>query len=168
MPSLSSLSASSAVAPAAVSQAGKSAETQKLETRLQKEITAKSGIAVQSIACPATIDTIQTQQFECQAIAEGKPFNVAISPKMSKTATADKSELQWNTKGLLVLPKLEQTIQQGIKQQFQIDVKTSCGGKVRIAKPGDTFECKVTDQRGQTKAVQVRVDNEKGGVTWKL
>jgi Domain of unknown function (DUF4333) len=198
MPSLSDSPAANPSQPVASPQGNKSAETQALETRLKKEIMAKSGITIQSVTCPATISPTATRGFECQAIAENKSFTVAITPKPNKTSTtpppkpadpkpADpkarepkasdpkasdpkpaKNELQWNTKGLLVLPKLERTIQQGIKQQFQIDVKTSCGGKVRIAKPGDTFECKVTDQRGQTKAVQVRVDNEQGGVTWKL
>jgi Domain of unknown function (DUF4333) len=201
MPSLSDAPSPSIAPLAGASPTSKSPETQKLEARLKSEIALKSGIPIQSVTCPSVINIETAKLLECQAIAEGKPFIVAISPNAispnakspsdksandksaetgktnssaatsaaspAKGATA-KNELQWNTKGLLVLPKLEQTIRQGIKQQFQIDVKTSCGGKVRIAKPGDTFECKVTDQRGQTKAVRVRVDDENGGVTWKL
>jgi hypothetical protein len=92
-----------------------------------------------------------------------------------KTQTAAKSQifrpdsdgLQWSTKGLLVLPKLEKTIQQGIQEQFGVAVKTQCGGKVRVAKPGDTFTCKLTDGKGE-RSVTVRVDDEQGNVTWKL
>jgi hypothetical protein len=76
--------------------------------------------------------------------------------------------LQWSTKDLLVLPKLEKNIQQGIQQQFGLAVKTNCGGTIRLAKPGETFTCKVTDPKGQTQTVNVRVDDEKGNVTWKL
>lgn len=76
--------------------------------------------------------------------------------------------MQWNTKDLLVLPKLEKNIQQGIQEQFGLAVKTNCGGKIRLAKPGETFACKVTDPKGQTQTVNVRVDDNKGNVTWKL
>ncbi|MEX0269356.1 DUF4333 domain-containing protein [Leptolyngbyaceae cyanobacterium UHCC 1019] len=109
------------------------------------------------------------------AIPEGSPVEsfanvsrIAPPPQPQLPSPAQKSELQWSTKGLLVLPKLEQTIQKGIKAQFQIEVKTNCGGKLRVVKPGDTFACQVTDQKGTTKPITVRVDDEKGNVTWKL
>jgi hypothetical protein len=102
------------------------------------------------------------------AIPEGIVSRIAPSPLPQPPSPAKKSELQWSTKGLLVLPKLEQTIQKGIKAQFQIEVKTNCGGKLRVVKPGDTFKCQVTDQKGTTKPITVRVDDEKGNVTWKL
>jgi hypothetical protein len=115
-------------------------------------------------------------------MTQGQPFLVTLRPKPNpelrtpnpelRTPNPElrtpNPELQWSTKGLLVLPKLEQTIQKGIKTQFQIEVKTNCGGNVRVAKPGDTFQCQVTDQKGTTKPITVRVDDEKGNVTWKL
>ncbi|NJP11836.1 MAG: DUF4333 domain-containing protein [Leptolyngbyaceae cyanobacterium RU_5_1] len=140
----------------------KSQTTRELENKLRANVSQKAGINVRAVNCPATTRIESGQLFNCQATAEGKTFTLSIrSPD-------DKRELQWNTTGLLVLPKLEQTIQQGIKEQFRLDVKTNCGGTIRIAKPGDTFECKVIDGRGQTKTVVVRVDDEKGNVTWKL
>ncbi len=160
----------------------KSLATKTLETKLRTAIAKKSGIPVQTIQCPDQIPVQANAPFNCQATAEGQTFTIAINskednskddkPKNNKHSKdnqkIDKNELQWSTKGLLVIPKLEQTIQQGIKQQFNVAVKTSCGGKVRAAKQGDQFQCKIIDNRGQARAVNVRVDDEKGNVTWKL
>lgn len=132
------------------------------ENRLQTELTKQSGIKIQQVNCPAQIATGTEKTFNCQAIAEGKSFTVSISPEKNN------QELQWSTQGLLVLPKLEETIQQGIQEQFRLDVQANCGGKVRIAKPGDAFQCQITDNRGQTRPVVVQVDDDKGNVTWKL
>lgn len=112
--------------------------------------------------CPYQLPVKPLEKFTCEAKAEGKTFAIAIN------ASGKESELQWSTKGLLVLPKLEQTIAKGIQDQFKVKVKTACGGKVRIAKPGETFQCKIVDERGQSRAVTVRVDDEAGNVTWKL
>ncbi len=171
----------------------KPAATQALEYRLKAEVTKKSGIPVQSVTCPVTANPADGKPFDCQAMAANQAFLVALRPKAtpfvlppqagakSKTAIATtspspspilsrspKSELQWNTKGLLVLLKLEKTIQKSIKDQFQIEVKPNCGGKLRMVKPGDTFTCEVTDPKGTTKPIKVRVDDEKGNVTLKF
>lgn len=132
------------------------------ENRLRTDVAQKSKINVQKVNCPTQIQVEVKQPFICEATAEGKTFTVVINPR------GDRRELQWSTKGLLVLPKLEQTIQQGIRTQFRLAVKTNCGGKVRVAKPGDRFQCQITDDRGQTRAVTVQVDDDQGNVTWKL
>ncbi len=135
-----------------------------LEKRLQTEVSKAAGITVQSVQCPAELPTDLTQPFTCQAKAEAKTFAVAVAANPK----ANSNERQWNTKGLLVLPKLEQTITQGIQAEFKVAVKTKCGGKIRVAKPGETFQCQITDERGQSRSVTVRVDDEAGNVTWKL
>lgn len=191
VPASSPVAASPLVTPTAAAIAQKPAATKALEYRLKAEVTKKLGLPVQSIVCPVTANPEDGKPFDCQAVAANQEFLVALRPKATpfvlppqggakpKTAIAptpktqlpsptEKSELQWSTKGLLVLPKLEQTIQNGIKAQFQIEVKTNCGGKLRVVKPGDTFKCQVTDQKGTTKPITVRVDDEKGNVTWKL
>lgn len=160
-----SLSPSTLPAPSTAvvaSPPAKSPTVKAFEQRLQADIIRRSKIAVQRVNCPAQVPIEVTQPFSCQAMAEGKTFVVVVAPRASKR------ELQWSTKGLLVLPKLEQTIQQGIQTQFRLDVKTNCGGKVRVARSGDRFQCKITDDRGQTRAVTVQVDDDKGNVTWKL
>lgn len=188
---LPTMAASPLVAPSAGALAQKPAATKALEYRLKAEVTKKSGLPVQSIVCPMTANPEDGKPFDCQAMAANQTFLVALRPKETPLAVttltgtkgkaaiappaqpqlvspAKKSELQWNTKGLLVLPKLEQTIQKSIKAQFQIEVKPNCGGKLRVVKPGDTFACQVTDQKGTTKPVTVRVDDEKGNVTLKF
>lgn len=144
----------------------KSEAVKTFEKRLRGQLIKKAGIPIQTVSCPAQVDVETQAPFSCEATTEGKTFTVAINPKSN--TTTDKNELRWSTKGLLVLPKLEQTIQQGIQKQFRLDVKANCGGKVRVAKPTETFQCKVTDSRGQTKPVTVRVDDEQGNVTWRL
>lgn len=161
-PSPSSPSPTVSVTP---SPSPRSQAAQALEKRLQAEVAKAAGVAVQSVACPEELPTDLAQPFTCQAKAEGKTFAVAVTANpRNKTS----EERQWNTKGLLVLPKLEQTIASGIQAEFKVAVKTNCGGKIRIAKPGETFQCQITDARGQSRAVTVRVDDEAGNVTWKL
>jgi len=144
----------------------KSEAVKTFEKRLRGELIKKSGITVQTVSCPAQVDVTTKAPFSCQATVEGKTFTIAVNPKSN--AKTDKNELRWNTQGVLVLPKLEQTIRQGIQQQFRLDVKTNCGGTVRIVQPGETFQCKVTDSRGQTRPVTVQVDDAQGNVTWRL
>jgi hypothetical protein len=144
----------------------KSEAVKTFEKRLRGELIKKAGITVQTVTCPVAVNVEAQDAFTCEAIAEGKTFQVAVNPK--NTPTQDKNELRWNTQGLLVLPKLEKTIQQGIQQQFRLDVTVNCGGKVRLAKPGESFQCQVSDRRGQTRPVSVRVDDTQGNVTWKL
>ena len=140
----------------------KSKDVLLLEAKLKQELAQKAKITIQSLDCPEQDAVTVSKGFNCRATAEGKNFTVAIAPKKGK------GELQWSTKGLLVLPKLEQTIRQGIQAQFNVDVKTNCGGKIRVAQPGETFQCNITDGRGQTRAVKVRVNDDKGNITWNL
>ncbi len=161
---------SPSLSPSAIATPPQKSEVVKnFEKRLRGDLIKKAGIPVQTVSCPLTVDVNTRSPFTCEATAEGQKFAIAVNPKTTTPASpTDKNELRWSTQGLLVLPKLEQTIQQGIQQQFQLAVKANCGGKIRVAKPGDTFQCRVTDDRGQTKAVSVRVDDAQGNVTWKL
>ncbi len=148
--------------PTATLSPEKSKALQDLERKLQTDVSKTAAVPVRSVTCPADINLETAKTFTCQATAEGKTFPLTINLENKKKG------LQWSTKDLLVLPKLEKNIQQGIQEQFGLAVKTDCGGKIRLAKPGETFACKVTDPKGQTQTVKVRVDDEKGNVTWKL
>lgn len=150
------------VSPMATPSPEKAKAIQDLEQKLQADVSKTAAVPVRSVKCPADLNLEATKTFTCQATAEGKTFPLAINLENKKKG------LQWSTKDLLVLPKLEKNIQQGIQEQFRLAVKTNCGGKIRLAKPGETFACKVTDPKGQTLTVNVRVDDEKGNVTWKL
>lgn len=161
-PAPSSSSQVSVASPTATPSPEKSKAIQDLEQKLRADVSKTATVPVRSVSCPATINLEAVKTFTCQATAEGKTFSLAINLENKKKG------LQWSSKDLLVLPKLEKNIQQGIQEQFGLAVKTNCGGKIRLAKPGETFVCKVTDPKGQTQTVNVRVDDEKGNVTWKL
>lgn len=152
----------SVASPIATSSPEKSKAMQDLEQKLQTDVSKTATVSVRSVTCPTNINLDAVKTFTCQATAEGKTFPLAINLENKKKG------LQWSTKDLLVLPKLEKNIQQGIQEQFGLAVKTNCGGKIRLAKPGEKFTCKVTDPKGQTQTINVRVDDEKGNVTWKL
>ncbi len=73
-----------------------------------------------------------------------------------------------NTKGLLILTKIEELLQKNIKEKAKVDVTADCGGKVRAVKAGDTFTCKVADKKGQSKDATVTVKDEKGNINVKI
>jgi len=128
------------------------------ETRLSQAVAQVIGLPLQTIDCPATIELKANSRFECQGTSDGQVFAIAVS------LTDDPAKFQWGTKGLLLLPKLEEFIQKRVKDKSGLDVKADCGGKLRVAKPGESFECKVTDARNQTRSAKVTVKDEQGSV----
>lgn len=131
---------------------------QKTEEKLRQEFAKTKDFTVQAINCPANLTFQAGNRYECQITSDAGIFPVVLQ------MTDTKGDFRWNTKGLLLLSKLEQYIQQTIKQQGAGDVRVDCGGKARVAKPGEAFECKVTNPQGQTRAAKVTVKDEQGGV----
>ncbi|MBW4690847.1 MAG: DUF4333 domain-containing protein [Lyngbya sp. HA4199-MV5] len=136
----------------------KSDATKDLEGRLGKAFTESTKIPLDSVDCPAQFDVKAGNRFNCQATSEGQTFAIAVE------LTNPDGQFQWNTKELLVLSKLEQYIQSRIRDKGGPDVTANCGGKIRVAQPGDTFECKVTGAQGQARSAQIKVKDEQGGV----
>jgi hypothetical protein len=136
----------------------KSQATKDLESRLSKAFTDTTNVPLDSVDCPAQFDVKAGNRFNCQATSEGQTFAIAVE------LTNPDGQFQWNTKSLLVLSKLEQFIQSRIREKGGPDVTANCGGKIRIAQPGDTFECKVTSAQAQARSAQVKVKDEQGGV----
>jgi hypothetical protein len=143
---------------AAPSVPAKSEATKDLEGRLGKAFTESTKVSLDSVDCPAQFDVKAGNRFNCQAASEGQSFVIAVE------LTNPDGQFQWNTKELLVLPKLEQYIQSRIRDKGGPDVTANCGGKLRVAQPGDTFECKVTSAQGQARSAQIKVKDEQGGV----
>ncbi|CAA9418857.1 hypothetical protein AVDCRST_MAG94-6859 [uncultured Leptolyngbya sp.] len=141
--------------PAATS---KSQATKDLESRLSKAFTDATKVPMNSVDCPAQFDIKTGNRFNCQATSDGQSFTLVVE------LTNPDGQFQWNTQGLLVLPKLEQFIQNRIRAKGGPDVTADCGGKIRVAQPGDTFECKVMGAQVQQRFAQVRVKDEQGGV----
>lgn len=143
---------------ASPTNASKSPATKDLEGRLSKAFTESTKIPLDSVDCPAQFDVKAGNRFNCQATSEGQSFAIAVE------LTNPDGQFQWKTKELLVLPKLEQYIQSRIRDKGGPDVTANCGGKIRVAQPGDTFECKVTGTQGQARSAQIKVKDEQGGV----
>jgi len=138
--------------------ASKSQATKDLESRLSKAFTDVTKVPVNSVDCPAQFDVKAGNRFNCQATSDGQAFTLVVE------LTNPDGQFQWNTQGLLVLPKLEQFIQNRIRAKGGPDVTADCGGKIRVAQPGDTFECKVEGTQVQPRSAQVKVKDEQGGV----
>ena len=136
----------------------KSQATKDLESRLGKAFTETTKVPLSTVDCPAQLDVKAGNRFSCQATAEEQTFAIAV------VLTNPDGQFQWNTKGLLVLSKLEQFIQSRIREKGGPDVTANCGGKIRVAQPGDTFECKVTGAQAQARSAQVKVKDEQGSV----
>ena len=136
----------------------KSPATQDLEKRLERAFTDMTKVPLDSVACPAQFAVKAGNRFNCQATSEGQTFAIAVE------LTNPDGQFQWNTKSLLVLSKLEQFIQSRIREKGGPDVTANCGGKIRIAQPGDTFECKVMSTQAQARSAQVKVKDEQGRV----
>ncbi|MBL1174387.1 DUF4333 domain-containing protein [Pantanalinema sp. GBBB05] len=145
--------------PAATpSLAAKPQPVQKTEDKLRQEFAKTKDFTVQAINCPTNLAFQAGKSYECQVTSDAGIFIVVLQ------MTDAKGDFRWNTKGLLLLSKLEQYIQQTIKQRGAGDVRVDCGGKARVAKPGEAFQCKVTNAQGQTRSAKVTVKDEQGGV----
>ncbi|PSB28038.1 DUF4333 domain-containing protein [Stenomitos frigidus] len=150
-------SASPALTPSPAATS-KSPATKDLESRLSKAFTDTTKVPLDSVDCPVQFDVKAGNRFNCQATSEGQNFAIAVE------LTNPDGQFQWNTKSLLVLSKLEQFIQTRIRDKGGPDVTANCGGKIRVAQPGDTFECKVTGAQAQSRSAQVKVKDEQGSV----
>lgn len=140
----------------------KSAATQQTEEKLRKTLTEAESLVVQSVTCPSSIEFQVGKTYDCQVASSVGSFTVAIDIKDQK------GDFKWATKGLLVLSKLEEYIQKSTNEKGGGDVQVTCDGKVRLAKPGDEFQCKVTDAKGQSRIAKVTVQDEQGNVFFTL
>ncbi len=138
--------------------AGKPENVTKIETQITDLVTKAGNLTVQSVNCPATISETSGQTYDCQVQSDVGAFVVVIQP------TGAAGKFRWGTRGLLLLSKLDSFIQQSVANQGGGKVTVDCGGKSRTAKPGEVFECKVTDAKGAVKTARVTVRDEQGNV----
>ncbi len=86
----------------------------------------------------------------------------------------DQGNIDWNLtklEGFLSLQKVEDAIKQGLKEQVNADATVSCGEgdkKLRVSKPGDTFDCTATTTDGAPRTVKVTVKDTDGNISWVL
>lgn len=123
---------------------GPTLDTRKVEETIQDAIIKQGGISLKNVYCPARVKPATGQSFECFGeLDSGKA--VAIPVKQLD----DKGTLQWDVpsvRGLLNLARLEVEFQEAIKSETGLQPKIDCGSTYRAARPGESFECKVTKQ----------------------
>lgn len=146
----------------AASLPNKSERLRSLESQLRDTVAKSIGVPVDSVECPTEAALNAGDRVNCRLSADGQSFGVAVELQ------GDGSQFQWNTVGLLVLPKLEAFIQTRLKEKSGIEATATCGKKIRVARPGETFDCQVKDTQGRSRSVQVTVKDEQGGVDIKL
>lgn len=130
----------------------------KIETQITDLVTKAGNLSVQSVNCPAAIVEKSGQTYDCQVQSDIGPFVVVVQP------TGEAGKFRWGTRGLLLLSKLDSFIQQSVANRGGGKVTVDCGAKSRTAKPGETFDCKVTDAKGNVKTARVTVRDEQGNV----
>ncbi|MBW4622229.1 MAG: DUF4333 domain-containing protein [Cyanosarcina radialis HA8281-LM2] len=130
--------------------------------KIKDELSKQLATDVKSVTCSGKVEVKAGQTFNCQA--ESDIGTIPVEAKLED----DKGRFSWKAKNVLDLSLIEQQIQQGIKQQLQVDVKADCGGKLKVAKAGDKFECQVQDDGDAKRSVEVTVNDDQGNVNWKL
>lgn len=137
---------------------GKPENVTKIEAQISELVTKTANLTVQSVNCPAAIVEQAGQSYDCEVQSEAGAFVVVVQP------TGEAGKFRWGTRGLLLLSKLDTFIQQSVANQGGGKVTVDCGTKARTAKPGETFDCKVTDAKGTVKTARITVRDEQGNV----
>jgi Domain of unknown function (DUF4333) len=139
------------------SPTAKSAEVKTVETKLAELVAQEGNLTVQAVACPPNLEQKAGTTYDCQITSDAGTFLVTVEP------TGQPGQFKWGTKGLLLLSKLDSFLQKNASANGG-NVAVDCGGKIRPAKPGETFECKLTDSQGKTRTTKVTVRDDQGNV----
>lgn len=118
-----------------------------------------TGATVQSINCPDVIEVKVGSRFDCTAVADNQRFTIAV-----ELTDPTGPQFTWSTRGVLLLSRLEQFIQDQVKTKNGSSVTAKCDGKLRSANSGDTFECLVSNSQGQSRPAKITVKDDQGRV----
>ncbi len=132
------------------------------EQALKTLYTQQIGAPVESVNCPDNIKFQAGNAFECQATAQKVKFTIQV--KMEN----DQGRFDSQTKGILILPRIEELLEKTVKEKAKIDVNADCGGKLRAAKAGETFTCEIKDNQGQSRKAEITVKDETGNINVKI
>jgi hypothetical protein len=150
---------------------GNNLDVRPLETSIKTELEKQGGIIVQAVLCPKDMPKGKDNFFQCKGklVPRGE-FVVTVQQE------DDAGKVKWeilNSNGLLNLPRLEKRLQKEVGTEIGVEptIKCSAGTRqYRATKPGDSFECKVTNGKltspqGQIDKLVVKVDAI-GNVNW--
>ncbi len=144
------------------SKATNAAQMAKAEETLKTFYTQQLGVPIDSVKCPSQVSFKPGSTFECQGTAQGVKFGISVNMKN------EQGGFTTNSKGLLSLSKLEDLLKQTIKEKAGLDVTADCGGKIRVAKPGESFTCDIKNDKGQARKATITVKDEKGNISIKI
>jgi hypothetical protein len=125
-------------------------------------------LALQAVRCPSDVTRQAGAYFRCVGeLAPEGTFTINV------TQTDNQGNVTWevpNSKVLLNLPKVEETIQQGLAQAFGQRALVDCGSATyRANLPGDRFQCQVVGgleaDTGTLESVLVRIGPD-GNLSW--
>ncbi len=146
-------------------------EVRPLETSIKTELEKQGGIIVQTVVCPKDVPKAVGAFFQCKGrlLPRGE-FVVTVQQE------DEAGKLKWevlNSNGLLNLPRLEKRLQKEVGTEIGVEPTIKCSSgtrQYRSTKPGDSFECKVTNGKltsppGQIDKLVVKVDAQ-GNVNW--
>lgn len=156
------------VALIALAGCGATIDMEKASSSISEGITQQMDLPVASVTCPSESRPLKAGDvFECTAKArEGGNLIVQV------TQTDDKGTINWEvarSENLYDMEAAAATIKQGIEEQTGVEATVSCGAsRWRTGKPGDTFACEAEDSAGEVQGVVVTVQDEAGGIGWKL
>ncbi len=134
----------------------------KAEAALKDLYTKQTGVTIESVKCPGNIEFKTGNTFECQAAAEGVKFAIQVNMQN------DQGRFDSKTKGVLILSRIEELLEKNIKEKAKLDVTADCGGKLRVAKTGETFTCDVKNAQGETRKANITVKDEQGNINVKI
>ncbi|MBW4621980.1 MAG: DUF4333 domain-containing protein [Cyanosarcina radialis HA8281-LM2] len=141
---------------------GKSQTVRQLETQISNLLSPQLGVPITSVNCPSNVEIKAGSQYECQAVVDNTPFTVELNIQDASGA------FKVNSKGIVLLPKIERSIAANVKQQKGIDITVNCGGQIKVARAGDTFECQATLPGGKTQPAKITVNDDYGNVRFEL
>ncbi len=148
---------------------GNRLDTAEVESTIKADIERQGRrLSLKTVRCPGDVTRQAEAYFRC--VGELEPEGTFTINVIQQDAQGNVTWEVPNSKTLLNLPKVEDSIQQGLSQVHGRRAPIDCGSATyRVNQPGDRFECQVvggitTDTRTITTVV-VSIDPE-GNLSW--
>jgi hypothetical protein len=134
----------------------------KVENTIETVLLKGTTILKKSIVCPKKIIIKINTVFQCKVESDIGVIVVEGKFKDQEGGYVVKS------KNFIIFSLVEEKIKSGLQEVYDIKVSlVKCDYKDKLTKPGDTFQCKVTNLKGKTDTVIVTLENEYGDWNWK-
>ncbi|MGB3202764.1 MAG: DUF4333 domain-containing protein [Nodosilinea sp.] len=140
-----------------------------VETNIKADIERQGRrLSLTAVRCPRNVSRQEGAYFRC--VGELDPEGIFT---INVTQQDSQGNVTWevpNSKVLLNLPAIEDTIQQGLSQTFGQRALVDCGtATYRVNQPGDRFECQVVGgietESAMVESVLVKIDPD-GNLNW--